>query len=256
MRLAHTGMIMNRKKIQRIMRKYNLCCPIRKANPYRRMAKAIKTDTIAPNLVNREFDQDKPGKVLLLDITYLSKRRGKFDYFCVVRDGTTRQALSHKVSDNLQVDFVIEMMEDLKSRHGKHLDENAIIHSDQGVHFTSVAFREFFNHESKKYVEGWIQSMSRRGNCWDNAPVESFFGHMKDQINGKLTSCKTLEDVTAVIDEYIDYYNNERYQWKLAKLAPNQYAEYLKTGVHPLVKLRKQYEEYNLEPPKFLKDDD
>ena len=254
MRLAHTGTIMNRKKIQRLMRKFNLRCPIRKANPYRRMAKALKTDVIAPNLVNREFDQDKLGKVLLLDITYLEKRNGKFDYLCVVRDGTTRQTLAHKVSENLQVDFIVATMRELKQRQGKHLDPNAIIHSDQGVHFTSIAFRDFFNPDSKEYVDGWIQSMSRRGNCWDNAPVESFFGHMKDQVSDKLKSCKTLKDIEIVIDDYIDYYNNERYQWKLAKLAPNQYAQYLETGIHPLTKLRKQYDDNDFVTPKFLKD--
>ncbi len=74
--------------------------------------------------------------------------------------------------------------------------------------------------------------MSRRGNCWDNAPQESFFGHMKDEID--LPTCNTLEEVKAEIDDYMDYYNNDRYQWGLAKLSPNQYAQFLITGVHPL----------------------
>lgn len=68
--------------------------------------------------------------------------------------------------------------------------------------------------------------MSRRGNCWDNAPQESFFGHMKDEISLKV--CQTFESVCYYIDDYMDYYNNERYQWKLEKLAANQYAEYIK----------------------------
>ncbi|MFV0618913.1 IS3 family transposase, partial [Megasphaera sp. WILCCON 0056] len=64
------------------------------------------------------------------------------------------------------------------------------------------------------------QSMSRRGNCWDNAPQESFFGHMKDYIKEKIAVSKSFEEVKAIIDDYIDYYNNERYQWHLAKLSP------------------------------------
>jgi hypothetical protein len=76
------------------------------------------------------------------------------------------------------------------------------------------------------------QSMSRRGNCWDNAPQESFFGHMKDEIH--LERCNTYDELCNEIDNYMDYYNNERYQWELAKLAPNQYAAYLITGKHPL----------------------
>jgi len=255
MRLLHKGIVMNRKKVQRLMRKFNLLCPIRKPNPHRRMAKALKTNVTAPNLVKREFDKHGPGKILLTDITYLRiDRTGKFYYLCVIRDGCTRQVLAYRTSDSLTVDFVIEMMKELKKNHEKHLDPNAIIHSDQGVHFTSIAFREFFKKDLKSEVTGWIQSMSRRGNCWDNAPVESFFGHMKDQIGDKLKLCKSLEDVTELIDDYIDYYNNERYQWKLAKLAPNQYAQYLKTGVHPLVELLEEQYNESHPLPNFLKD--
>ncbi|KEZ89981.1 hypothetical protein IO98_12685 [Lacrimispora celerecrescens] len=74
--------------------------------------------------------------------------------------------------------------------------------------------------------------MSRRGNCWDNAPQESFFGHMKDEIH--LSRCTTYEELCTEINDYMDYYNNERYQWELAKLSPNQYAEYLRTGYYPI----------------------
>ena len=69
------------------------------------------------------------------------------------------------------------------------------------------------------------QSMSRKGNCWDNAPQESFFGHMKDEID--LKSCATLEDVKKMIDRYITYYNNYRYQWNLKKMARLQYRNHL-----------------------------
>lgn len=74
--------------------------------------------------------------------------------------------------------------------------------------------------------------MSRKGNCWDNAPQESFFGHMKDEIN--LFGCKTFDDVKVIIDDWIDYYNNERYQWNLAKLSPVEYYKYVTTGEYPL----------------------
>ena len=68
--------------------------------------------------------------------------------------------------------------------------------------------------------------------CWDNAPQESFFGHMKDEID--LSKCKIFEEVKVIIDDWIDYYNNERYQWQLAKLSPNEYYEYITTGIYPL----------------------
>lgn len=72
------------------------------------------------------------------------------------------------------------------------------------------------------------QSMSRRGNCWDNAPEESFYGHMKDEID--LSGCQTFAEVQEVIDHYIDYYNNYRCQWGLKKLTPVQYRNQLLTN--------------------------
>ncbi len=66
---------------------------------------------------------------------------------------------------------------------------------------------------------------SRRGNCWDNAPQESFFGHMKDEID--FQSCNTLEELIDMIDDYINYYNNYRYQWNLKKMTPKQYRNHL-----------------------------
>ena len=100
--------------------------------------------------------------------------------------------------------------------------------SDQGAHYTSYAFIQ------KLKDEEFVQSMSRRGNCWDNAPQESFFGHMKDEICEAVAGCIIFEDVVAKVDDWIDYYNNDRYQWDLLKLSPKEYYQYLQTGVYPL----------------------
>lgn len=94
------------------------------------------------------------------------------------------------------------------------------------VDYTSLSFRQLLKDKELR------QSMSRRGNCWDNAPQESFFGHMKDEIH--LEKCNSFTDLKLEIDDYMDYYNNDRYQWALAKLSPNQYASYLKTGEYPI----------------------
>ena len=80
--------------------------------------------------------------------------------------------------------------------------------------------------------------MSRKANCWDNAPQESFFGHMKDEID--VSNCKSYHKVKEVIDDWMDYYNNERYQWQLQKLSPNEYDEFLKTGNYPLTPGKKK----------------
>ena len=209
----------NRKRIQRIMKKFNIVCPIRKANPYKRIAKATKEHTIVPNLLNRNFKQDVPGKVLLTDITYLPYSNSNMAYLSTIKDASTNEILAYNLSDRITLDIAINTIHKLMANPNVKLTENAFIHSDQGSHYTSPIFQKLL--KSKKLG----QSMSRRGNCWDNAPQESFFGHMKDEINYK--SCSSLEELQAVIDDYIDYYNNDRCQWNLKKLTPVQYRNQL-----------------------------
>lgn len=227
MRLLHMGIRMNIKKIRRLMKKYGLVCKIRKANPYRRMAKAIKTNNIAPNIVNRDFIQE-PRLIILTDITYLfyGKERRKA-YLSVMKDAFTNEILSYVVSDSLEIDFVLMTVKQLFEKHGATIKtKETICHSDQGIHYTSIEFQKLLKDK------GLRQSMSRRGNCWDNAPQESFFGHMKDEID--ISGCRTFDELTAVINDYMDYYNNERYQWNLAKLSPAEYYQYWITDIYPI----------------------
>lgn len=77
--------------------------------------------------------------------------------------------------------------------------------------------------------------MSRRGNCWDNAPQESFFGHMKDELKIKERNWQTFHEIKTDIDDWMDYYNNDRGQWHLEKMSPNEYYNYLQTGINPLL---------------------
>ena len=128
MRLLHVGIIMNVKKIRRLMKKYGLVCPIRQANPYRRMAKALKTNNIADNIVNREFDRGV-RKVLLTDITYLIYADGTC-YLSTILDACTHEILAYELSISLKVDFVIDTVEHLIKEHGSTLDNETIVHSD------------------------------------------------------------------------------------------------------------------------------
>ena len=229
MRLLHEGILMNLKKIRRLMGKFGLVCPIRKANPYRRMAKAMKTNHVAPNVVNRDFHSRGARKVLLTDITYLFFEGGRC-YLSTVLDAVTHEILAYKLSISLQVDFVLDTVDNLIREHSAELDNTTIVHSDQGCHYTSNAFIK------KLKEEEFVQSMSRKGNCWDNAPQESFFGHMKDEIKERISECQSFDEVRAVIDDWMDYYNHDRYQWDLLKLSPSEYYEYLTTGIYPLPK--------------------
>lgn len=157
----------------------------------------------------------------------MEKKERKKAYMSVMKDCFTNEILSYVVSKSLEVDFVLKTVNLLMENHGSSLKTNkTIINSDQGCHYTSIAFRELLKDKKLR------QSMSRRGNCWDNAPQESFFGHMKDEIN--LKDCGTFEKLVEIIDDYIDYYNNERYQWDLAKLSPNEYYQYWLTDKYPI----------------------
>ena len=217
--------IMNIKKIRRLMDKYGLVCPIRKENPYRRMAKALKTNHVAENILNRNFTEYGPRKVLLTDITYIPYH-GTSAYLSTILDAYTKQVLSYVLSDSLEVDFVLETIQKLIKNHGIELTKETLIHSDQGCHYTSTRFIQLVQDKELR------QSMSRKGNCWDNAPQESFFGHMKDEID--VSNCTKYREVKVIIEDWIDYYNNERYQWQLAKLSPNEYYTYITTGIYPL----------------------
>lgn len=201
MRMLHQNppVLMNIKKIRRLMHKFALRCPIRKANPYRRMAKALKTSYVAPNLLNREFREHGPRKVLLTDITYVPYASNKRSYLSTILDAYTKQLLAYAFSPSLEVDFVLQTVENLIRDHGISLDAETLVNSDQGAHYTSYKFVRLLKDS------GLRQSMSRRANSWDNAPQESLFGHMKDEID--LGKCQTHEQAAALIDDWIDYYN-------------------------------------------------
>lgn len=224
MHLRARGHIMNRKKIQRLMNKYSLFCPIRKANPYRRMQKATKASTYTNNKAQRKWKNFAPGQMIQTDITYtfFSENNSQKAYLSTMRDACTKEILSYVLSDNLKENFVLETVDNLIKNHGSQLSKNVILHSDQGVHYSAL---EYVRKLKKFNIK---RSMSRRGNCWDNAPQESFFGHMKDEID--ISQCKTFEDLKLCIDDYMDYYNNDRYQWELCKMTPNEYNKYLRKG--------------------------
>lgn len=209
----------SRKRIQRIMNKYDIICPHRKSNPYRKIAKATKEHHVVSNMLNREFKQGIPAKVLLTDITYLPYGKGNMAYLSTIKDASTNEILAYHVSDRITLDIATETIKKLIRNKKVNLHNDAFIHSDQGSHYTSPRYQNLL----KKYGLG--QSMSRRGNCWDNAPQESFFGHMKDEVDYK--SCKTLDELKSKINHYMVYYNNYRYQWNLKKMTPIQYRNHL-----------------------------
>ncbi len=210
--------IFNRKKVQRLMNKFGLVCHVRKANPYRRMMRATQEHRVVPNKLNRQFNIGLPYEILLTDITYIPFR-GKYVYLSTVKDSVTNEILTYHLSQSLKIDIVLDTLDKLKKSCHDKFQSNAYIHSDQGVHYTSPKF------QTKLNEIGLEQSMSRRGNCWDNAPMESFFGHMKDHL--KFENAISFEEIENAIGRFIDHYNNRRPQWNLKKLTPIKYRDQL-----------------------------
>jgi len=144
----------------------------------------------------------------------------------LIFDAYTKQLLAYAVSSSLKVDFVLNALKTLIERHGAELSDETMIHSNQGTHFTSLKYIQLVEENDLR------RSMSRKANCLDKAPQENFFGHIKDEVD--IASCQTYRAVVRKIRDWADYYNNERYQWNLAMLSPNEYYKYLKTGIYPL----------------------
>lgn len=210
---------MNHKKILRLMRKYNFFAKVRRANPYRKIAKATEVHRTVPNHLNREFNQDEPRKVFLTDITYLQFQGGQTAYLSCVKDVATREIIAYEISTSLRMRIVNRTLEKLKEALDENIHPEAMLHSDQGVHYTHPEYQQ------RVKELGLIPSMSRRGNCLDNAPMESFFGHFKDEVDYK--EANNLAELKNMIDEYMEHYNTSRKQWTLKKMTPAAYRSHL-----------------------------
>lgn len=210
------GVIMNTKKIRRIMNKYGIRTKIRRKNPYKEIMRKTKEHSTCSNILNRDFNKTEPLKTLCTDITYLYYGRCEKAYLSAVKDIATGEIVAYKVAKHLTMPIVLDTINNLKNVISL---DSVLIHSDQGFHYTNPEYRKLLKDNNV------IQSMSRKGNCIDNAPMESFFGHFKDEVDYK--NCKTFEELVEKIDKYMYYYNNERYQWNRNKMTPAQYRSHL-----------------------------
>lgn len=206
--------VINHKKIIRIMKKYNLVAKIRRKNPYKVIAKKTAEHRVLENTLARQFSLDTPHRIFCTDITYIPFNH-RFAYLSVVKDIATGEVVAWHLLPYITMPLVLETLEKLKPH------PNAMIHSDQGFHYTNPEYIQ-----KVKMLE-MTQSMSRKGNCIDNAPIESFFGHLKDEVDYK--SCRTFEELYRLINNYIQYYNNERAQWGRNKMTPVEYRDHLLT---------------------------
>lgn len=219
MQLKEYGYVVNHKRIARIMKTYGMQGQIRTANPYKQIMKKTQEHRTCPNLLNRQFNQKEPERVAGTDITYIWVPQLKcFVYLSAVKDFASGEILSNVVSRSLSMPLVFKTITILTQRLGDKI-KGFMLHSDQGFHYTNPRYQ----HKLKEHKT--IQSMSRKGNCIDNAATETFFGHMKDELD--LSACMSVSDVQIVIATYISYYNNTRKQWHRKKMAPIDYRNHL-----------------------------
>lgn len=211
---------MNHKKVNRIMNKYGLFTKVRSKNPYKMIMKKNFEHRTCDNILAREFKQQIPQRVLCTDITYLWFGY-RFAYLSVIKDIASREIVAWSLSWHLGMSLVFDTIKDLKynAKRQQWPLENVLLHSDQGFHYTNPDYIQEIKELKIK------QSMSRKGNCIDNSPMESFFGHLKDEVDYR--KCKNFEELKQMIKEYINYYNNHRQQWKLKKMTPIEYRNHL-----------------------------
>ena len=207
------GVHFGRAKILRLMKKYGCVCTVRKERPELKTNRENLKKNRKPNLLRRRFRLARPNEILLTDVSYLKYSTNKTEYFSCIKDAVTGRIVNHVTSSTNDLSLATDTIACLDST------ENALFHSDQGI----LYFNDEFQNKLKEL--GYEQSMSRRGNCWDNSSQESYFGHMKDECD--FSKCSTPEDVKKKVDEYIYYYNYERPQWTRNKMTPVDYEKYL-----------------------------
>jgi len=157
------------------------------------------------NLLNREFKQSTPNTYASTDITNI-KHQNRFSFLSVVKDIASGEVLTWRLSREMNLNLVMDTIDDLEAYFEKNnLDlTKLLLHSDQGFQYTNI---DYHNRLKKLNI---IQSMSRRGSSVDNAPIESFFGHLKDEIE---YSKLNFSELDSLIDRCMLEYNYERKQW-------------------------------------------
>ncbi|MCP1359092.1 IS3 family transposase [Aneurinibacillus migulanus] len=162
-----------------------------------------------------------PSNKFALIWTIVKQRRFSrmMAYLSCVKASMTREIVSFHLSSSLKMDIAYKTIDKLMIHLGGIVNPGTILHSDQGLHYTHPEFQ----HRVKKL--GLTQSMSRRGNCWDNAPMESFFGHIKDEM--EYTRIQSFNELKKCVEAYIERYNYYRCQWTLEKLTPVEYRNQL-----------------------------
>lgn len=208
--LANRGKKVNHKKVQRIMKELGLKCLVR-MKKYKSYKGAV--GKIAPNILDRQFTADHPNEKWVTDITEF-KLFGEKLYFSPVLDLFNGEIITYTIGSRPTYSLVSTMLEQALERLPE--DHQLLMHSDQGWHYQMKKYRQALQ------KRGIMQSMSRKGNCYDNSVMENFFGIMKSEFL-YLKEFESVELFKLELEKYIEYYNNKRIKAKLKGMSPIQY---------------------------------
>lgn len=208
--LRNRGYVLNHKTVRRLMREMNLVCLVRiiKYRSYRG-----KVGKIAPNILERDFQATKPNEKWVTDVTEFHLHGEKL-FLSPILDLYNGEIIAYNVEQRPVYPLVSKMLDNgfeiLKE------GDSPILHSDQGWHYQMKQYQKALKEQ------GITQSMSRKGNCLDNAPIESFFGLLKSELL-YLKDFKSMEHFKQELENYIHYYNHKRIKEKLNGMSPAQY---------------------------------
>lgn len=208
--IRHAGIPVNHKKVSRLMAKTGLKAVIR-----RRKYRSFKGEVgkVAPNILQRCFHSEKPNEKWVTDVTEFDVGGEKI-YLSPIMDLFNGEIVSYRIQTRPTFDLAGEILKGAPEKPGP--SEKPMLHSDQGWQY------QMFFYQKQLKGNGLVQSLSRKGNCLDNAAMESFFGTLKSEC---FHTCKydSVTESEAALHEYIRYYNNDRIKLKLKGLSPVQY---------------------------------
>jgi putative transposase len=222
--LQQEGFLCSRNRVARLMRQDGL-----RARPTRRYVVTTTSDhrTASPHLLDRNFAVARPNQVWTSDITYIETRQESFLYVATVMDLCTRKIVGLAMRDNLSQQLVIDALRQAIGR--QHPEAGLLLHSDRGVQYSADAYRAILRER------GFRQSMSRKGNCWDNAPMESFFKTMKVELVYP-QQYQTHEEAKQSIFEYIEiFYNRQRMHSALNFQTPAVFEAIINQSITPSI---------------------
>jgi putative transposase len=212
--LKANGVHVGRDRISRLRKEMGLCCLQKRK--FKATTNSKHNYPVAPNLLNQDFTIKEPGMVLGADITYISTDEGWL-YLAGLKDFCSKEIVGYSMGPRMTKDLTIKALQ--KALRYRKVCSGAIHHSDRGVQYCS-----------KEYIQlvkqaGFEVSMSRKGNCYDNAPTESFWGSLKQELIYH-RRFRTRLEATAAIQEWIEvFYNRIRRHASLEYIPPAVWAE-------------------------------